>query len=108
MMSKSINYLHIAGHGATIDKIGDDLKSSGIEFNRSVRCFSAFNPEFLQIAAPVAASAVSLIAGIVVSRIQNRRVRVKLKDHPHVEEIDVGSPEDFEKVMAQIEKIYLD
>lgn len=108
MISKSINYLHIVGRGVTIDKVGDELNSYSIEFNRSVRCFSAFTPEFVQIATPIAASAVSLVAGIVVSRIQNRKVRVKLKNHPQIEEIEVGSPKDFEKVIAQIEKIYLD
>ncbi|MDM3201762.1 hypothetical protein OGV58_07005 [Citrobacter sp. Cf097] len=108
MINKSINYLHIAGSGLTIDKFGDELNSHDIKYHRSPRCFSPGTVEFVEIATPIATSVLSLITGIIVARFQNRKIRVKLKNHPHVEEIEVGSLSDFKNVMKEIDEMYLD
>ncbi|MCX9039540.1 hypothetical protein NLN82_26410 [Citrobacter portucalensis] len=108
MISKSIHYLHITGRGLTIDKFGDELSAHDIKYNRSPRCYATGTIEFVQIVTPIATSVLSLIAGIIVARFQNRKIRVKLKNHPHVEEIEVGSLADIKNVMKEVEEIHLD
>lgn len=108
MTSSSINNVRLIGRGATIDHLGKELNSAHFETRRGPRCFSASTTvEYMNVIVPAAASAISVLAGILIAKINNGRVKVTFREGP-ISEIEASNQKQLEEILTMVKEIHLD
>lgn len=109
MTSSSINSIRLVGRGATIDHLGKELNSAQFETTRGPRYFSASTTtfEYVNVIVPAAASAISVLAGILIAKINNGRVKVVFREGP-ISEVEASSEKQLKKILETVKEIHLD
>lgn len=109
MTSSSINSVRLVGRGATIDHLGKELNSAQFETTRGPRYFSASTTtfEYVNVIVPAAASAISVLAGILIAKINNGRVKVVFREGL-ISEVEASSEKQLKKILETVKEIHLD
>ncbi|OAT26564.1 hypothetical protein M976_02725 [Buttiauxella ferragutiae ATCC 51602] len=108
MTNKNIHTIRIIASGLLTDHIGADIKSLGLQQTRGPRCFSAGTLEYIDVIVTISATAIgafSTLAGVLITRAKNRRIKVKFNDGSPVQEIEAGSLKELMEAYHTIQSI---
>ena len=108
MTSNSINNIRFVGRGATIDHLGKELNSAHFETKRGPRFFSASSTtlEYVQVIVPVATSAISALAAIIIAKAKYGKIKVQYRDGP-VSEVTANNTKEVEDILRAAKEIHL-
>lgn len=109
MTSNSINSVRLVGRGATIDHLEKELNSAQFETSRGPRYFSVSQTalEYVNVIVPVATSAISALAAILIAKAKYGKIKVKYRTGP-VAEVIVNNTKEAENILTAAKEIYLD
>lgn len=109
MTSSSINNIRFVGRGATIDHLGKELNSAQFETRRGPRCFAVSTTalEYVNVIVPVATSAISALAAILIAKAKYGKIKVKYREGP-VAEVTANNTKEVEEILKTAKEIHLD